>query len=98
MGNAQDATEEYKNWIGHARQVDAEIVPQTYKNVAMILDHEYADNGNMKYRVQRQNGFQKWVKLPQEYCFEWLQLVKEYWANQTENEDPPTWDDLDTYL
>ncbi len=32
-----------------------------------------------------------------EYSFEWLELVKEYWANQTNDEDSMTWDDPDAY-
>ncbi len=53
MGNAQEAIEEYKERTHDARRVDiAKIVLQTYQNVAMILDHEYSDNGNIKYLVQ----------------------------------------------
>ncbi len=65
----------------------------------MILDHEYMDNGDVKYLVQQQDGHQKWVKPPTEYCFEWLELIKEYWSNQADNDkEPLTWDDPDAYL
>ncbi len=80
MGNAQEAIEDYENQNDSVRRLDATqiITTLTNKMVTIILDHEYSDNGDCKYLVQRHDGLQKWIKPPQEYCFEWLQLVKEY--------------------
>ncbi len=53
MGNAQEAIEEYENWNSHTRRIDmAKIIPQTYKNVTMILDHEYSETGDIQYLAQ----------------------------------------------
>ncbi len=92
MGNAQEAIEDYKSRNDSARRLDAVkiVTTPTDKTVTMILDHEYSDNGDCRYQVQRHNGLQKWVQPPTEYSFEWLELVKQYWANQAEDEDPPT--------
>ncbi len=100
MGNAQEAIEDYENRNDSARRLNATkiVTTLTNKTVTMILDHEYSDNGDCKYLVQRHDGLQKWVKPPTEYSFEWLELVKQYWANQAKDEDPLTWDDPDAYL
>ncbi len=100
MGNAQEAIEDYENRNDSARRLDAtEIVTMlTDKTITVILDHEYSDNGNCKYLVQCHDGLQKWIKPLQEYCFEWLELVKEYWANQAEDKEPATWDNPESYL
>ncbi len=100
MGNAQEAIEDYENRKDSARRLDTTKIATTptYKTVTVILDHKYSDNGNCKYLVQRLDGLQKWVHSLQEYCFEWLQLVKEYWANEAKDEEPMTWDDPDAYL
>ncbi len=88
MGNAQEAIEEYEEQMHNARRVDiTKIVPQTYKNVTMILDHEYSENGDVRYLTQWQDGLQKWVKTLENYCFEWTKLLKEYWANQADAQD-----------
>ncbi len=92
MGNTQEAIKDYENRNNSARRLDTIkiVTTLTDKTITMILDHEYSDNGDCKYLVQRHDGLQKWIRPPQEYSFEWLKLVKKYWANQTEDEDPPT--------
>ncbi len=64
----------------------------------MVLDHKYNDHGDVGYLAQWPDGSQKWVVPPKAYCFEWLELVKTYWENDTKEEDPATWDDPDAYL
>ncbi len=100
MGNAQEAIEDYENQNDSARRLDAVkiVTTPTNKTITIILDHEYSDNGDCRYQVQRYDRLQKWVKPPAEYSFEWLKLIKQYWSNQTEDKDPPTWDDPDAYL
>ncbi len=100
MGNAQEAIEDYENRNDSARRLDATKIATTLtdKTITLILDHEYSDNGDCKYLAQWHDGLQKWIKPPQEYCFEWLKLVKEYWANQAEDKEPATWDDPESYL
>ncbi len=100
MGNAQEAIEDYENRNNSARRLDATkiVTMLTDKTVTMVLDHEYSDNGDCKYLVQQHDGLQKWIRPPQEYSFEWLELVKEYWANQAEDQEPATWDDPESYL
>ncbi len=91
MGNAQEAIEEYEERTSNARRMDiAKIITLTDKTITMILDHEYLDNGDVKYLIQRHDGLQKWIKPQAEYCFTWVELLKEYWANQadTQNETP----------
>ncbi len=99
MGNAQEAIEEYEERMNSIRRLDTtKIVTRTYRNVAMILDHKYTDKGDVGYLAQWPDGSQKWIKPPEAYCFEWLDLVKTYWANNQKDEEPPTWDDPDAYL
>ncbi len=87
MGNAQEAIEEYGERTCHARRIDAaKIITLTDKTITMILNREYSDNGDVKYLVQRHDGLQKWIKPRAEYCFAWVELLKEYWANQVDSQ------------
>ncbi len=98
MGNAQEAIEEYKKRVGHARRVQMKIVTPTKSIITTILDHKYSSNGQVKYLCQAKDGCQKWKTGPEEYNFYWLELIKEYWKNADDDKDPLTWDDPDSYL
>ncbi len=52
----------------------------------MILDHEYSDDGKVKYLCQAEDGRQKWKSRPEEYNFYWVQLTKEYWQSQLDSQ------------
>ncbi len=89
MDNTQEAIEDYEKKLQQTRRVSiAKIV--TDKTVAMILNHEYSDKGNVRYLIQQNNGLQKWVNNIKEYQFEWIELLKEYWANEAsaQNDSP----------
>ncbi len=64
----------------------------------MILDHEYSNDGKVKYLCEADDGRQKWKKPPEEYNFYWLELIKTYWKNESDDKEPLTWDDPDAYL
>ncbi len=100
MGNAQEVIDEYEGWLNSVRRRDAtKIVTRTHQNATMILDHEYQNDKTARYLAQWNDGAQRWIQDSRSYCFEWTQLLKQYWENQLANdEDPITWDDPDAYL
>ncbi len=100
MGNAQEAIEEYEEKTNSIRRLDAtEIVTRNHQNATMILDHEYQNDKTARYLTQWDDGSQQWIRDSRSYCFEWTQLLKQYWENQLANdEDPLTWDNPDAYL
>ncbi len=100
MGNAQEAIEEYEERTSSVRRLDAiKIVTRTHQNATMILDHEYQNNKTARYLAQWDDGSQQWIQDSRSYCFEWTQLLKQYWENQlASDQDPLTWDDPDAYL
>ncbi len=73
MGNAQEAIEEYENRADSARRLDAaDHDPKFPKSpISMILDHEYSDDGKVKYLCQAVDGRQKWKSGPKEYNLYW---------------------------
>ncbi len=92
MDNAQEAIEDYKKRRQKTCRVSiAKIV--TDKTVTLILDHEYSDKGNVRYLIQQSDGLQKWVNNIEEYQFEWIELLKEYWANEASAQDDSPEDD-----
>ncbi len=54
MGNTQEAIAEYEARKADVRKMDiAKIAtPDTYKAIAMILEHNYSDSGDIRYLVQ----------------------------------------------
>ncbi len=61
--------------------------PKTAKSpITIILDHEYSDDGKVKYLCQAADGRQKWKSGPGEYNFYWVKLTKEYWENQLDSQ------------
>ncbi len=98
MGNAQEAIKEYEGWVDHARRVHTKIVTPERSIVTMILDHEYATDGQVKYLCQSDNGHQKWKIGLDEYNYYWVQLTKTYWANQADEQNETPKDmDLDIF-
>ncbi len=89
MGNAQEVIEEYETRTNDARRVDiiTKTEPNTYKNTTMILNHQYSDNGDVRYLTQWHDRHQRLVRPPQQYCFEWMELLKQYWDNQCSEQD-----------
>ncbi len=79
MGNAQEAIEEYEQRTANVRQVNVaeNVTPKAKSIIATILDHEYSDDGKVKYLCQAEDGQQKWKSRPEEYNFYWVQLTKE---------------------
>ncbi len=61
----------------------------------MILDHEYSDDGKVKYLCQAEDGRQKWKSGPEEYNFYWVQLMKEYWQSQLDSQLDHLNDEMD---
>ncbi len=100
MGNAQEAIEEYEKRTNSVRRLDANkiVTTKTHQNATMILDHDYQNDRTARYLAQWRDGSQVWVHDTKKYCFEWTQLLKQYWENQLSTEDPLTWDDPDAYL
>ncbi len=88
MGNAQEAIEEYEARTSDARRVDAaeNVTPKVKSIITMILDHEYSDDGKVKYLCQADDGRQKWKSGPEEYNFYWVQLTKKYWQSQVDSQ------------
>ncbi len=87
MGNGQEAIEEYKERTRNARRIDiAKIVTPAKSIITMILDHEYADDSNVKYLCQSDDGRQKWKRGPKEYNFYWVKLTKAYWDSQADSQ------------
>ncbi len=88
MGNAQEAIEEYENKNDSARRLDAPkiITKPTKSPIATILDHEYSDDGKVKYLCQAVDGRQKWKFGPEEYNFYWVKLTKDYWQSQVDSQ------------
>ncbi len=58
MGNAQEAIKEYEQRTSNVRQVDAAKIetPKVKSIIVMILDHEYSDDGKVKYLCQAEDG------------------------------------------
>ncbi len=58
MGNAQEVIEEYEQRTSDIRQVDIvkTETPNVKSTIAMILDHEYSDDGKVKYLCQAEDG------------------------------------------
>lgn len=81
MEHAQEAIQDYEDKIQQAGQVNiAKIVTNNAaKAITMIFDHEYHD-GIIYYKAQWQDGFQKWVKDPDNDL--WKDLIEEYWNNE----------------
>ncbi len=101
MGNAQEAIEEYEERMNSVRRLDAtKIITKTHQNAMMILDHDYQHDGTARYLTQWNDGSQLWVKDSRKYCFEWTEILKQYWENQLakDEQDPASWDDPDAYL
>ncbi len=88
MGNAQEAIEEYEQRTRNARRVDITkiVTPKTRSIITMILNHEYSDDGEVKYLCQSNDGQQKWKKDLKEYNFYWVKLTKDYWTNQADSQ------------
>ncbi len=86
MGNAQEEIEEYEGRVDHARRVHTEIVTPTKSIITMILNHEYADDGEVKYLCQSEDSRQKWKTGPKEYNFYWIELIKAYWNSQADSQ------------
>ncbi len=95
MGNAQEAIEEYENRNDSARRLDAPEPKPAKSPIAMILDHEYADDGKVKYLCQAVDGRQKWKTGPIEYNFYWVKLMEDYWQSQADSQYDLPEDELD---
>lgn len=89
MEHAQEAVKEYEEKMERNGHVETATTISHEKAVTMILDHEYKENGDVLYKAQRQDGFQKWVRNLEET--KWKTLLEEYWANQYDSslEEPP---------
>ncbi len=97
MGNAQEAIEEYENRENSARRLDAhdsETCPAK-SPVALILDHEYSDDGKVKYLCQAVDGRQKWKYGPGEYNLYWDKLTEDYWQGQADSQYDLPEDEVD---
>ena len=81
MGNAQEAIQDYEKKIQrHGRIEIVQAANQDpSKIVTMILDHEYDEQGNVSYKAQREDGYQRWIKNPDGDT--WKELIDDYWNN-----------------
>ncbi len=95
MGNAQEAIEEYENRDDSARRLDAPDPKPAKSPIVTILDHEYSDDGNVKYLCQAVDGRQKWKYGPKEYNFYWVKLTKDYWQSQVDSQYDHPEDEMD---
>ncbi len=97
MGNAQEAIEEYENRENNARGLETlEPGPRPAKSrVTLILDHEYSDDGKVKYLCQAEDGRQKWKYGPKEYNAYWVKLTEDYWQSQVDSQYDLPEDELD---
>ena len=92
MDNAQEAIKDYEKKMqrhGRVNIIKAKL-PNPAKAVTMILDHEYSDNGDIKYLAQRKDRKQRWVLNPDE---RWTNLLNEYWYNASDEGEPPVGDE-----
>ncbi len=96
MGNAQEAIEEYEARNANVRTMDVQktVTIRMHQNVTMILDHEYLDDEHAHYHAQWEDRSQLWIKDSSQYCFEWIELLKQYWETQRNAQDkiPPEYD------
>ncbi len=95
--NAQEAIEEYENRNDSTRRLDT-VAPEpkpAKSPIAMILDHEYSDDGKVKYLCQAVDGRQKWKYGPEEYNFYWVKLTKDYWQSQVDSQFDHPEDEMD---
>ncbi len=95
MGNAQEAIEEYENRIDSARRLDAPESKPAKSPISMILDHEYSDDGEVKYLCQAVDGRQKWKVGPKGYNFYWDKLTESYWQSQIDSQLDHPDDEMD---
>ncbi len=95
MDNAQEAIEEYENRHDSARRLDARDVKPAKSPIVMILDHEYDDDGRVKYLCQAADGRQKWKAGPTKYNFYWDELTENYWQSQIDSQYDLPDEDLD---